>query len=205
MVTKAIGRAQQRVEAQNFAIRKHLLEYDNVMNSQREVIYSRRADCLKGKNLRDNTIELVQQIIEDKVWAFCPEKSYPENWNLHGLRDQMRNLFLMDFNWPQEDVLKLTQAEVIRRLADGAMKIYEEKERILGEEIMRRLERFAFLTAIDYEWKEHLYEMDQLRTGIGLRAYGQRDPLIEFKKRVTRCSWRCCSVLMNKPFRISTS
>lgn len=182
MVTKAIERAQQRVEAQNFAIRKHLLEYDNVMNSQREVIYNRRADCLRGKNLRDNTIELVQQTVEEKVWEFCPEKAYPENWNLNGLRDQVCNLFLMDFNWPQEDVIKLTQAEVIRRLSDGAMKIYEEKERILGEEMMRRLERFAFLTAIDYEWKEHLYEMDQLRTGIGLRAYGQRDPLIEFKK-----------------------
>ena len=182
MVTKAIERAQQRVEAQNFAIRKHLLEYDNVMNSQREVIYARRAQCLRGKNLRDDTIELVQHIIEDKVWTFCPEKSYPEEWNLNGLRQQMRNLLLMDFNWAKEDVLKLTQTEVISRLTNGAIKIYEEKEHILGEDMMRRLERFSSLTAIDYEWKEHLYEMDQLRTGIGLRAYGQRDPLIEFKK-----------------------
>jgi len=182
MVTKAIERAQKRVEAQNFSIRKHLLEYDNVMNSQREVIYNRRLACLKGKNLRDETIEQVQEIVENCVREFCPENEYPENWNINGLRQKMRNIFLMDFNWPKEEIAKLNQQELSRRLTDGAMKIYEEKERILGEEVMRRLERFSFLMAIDHEWKEHLYEMDHLRTGIGLRAYGQRDPLIEFKK-----------------------
>jgi len=182
MVTKAIERAQKRVEGQNFSIRKHLLEYDDVMNSQREVVYRRRASCLKGKNLREDIIELIQYIVEDKVWEYCPEKSYPENWNLQGLREQMRKIFLLDFNWPEEDILQLTQNIVIDRLSKAALKIYEHKERHLGEEIMRQLERFAFLSVIDYEWKEHLYEMDQLKTGIGLRAYGQRNPLIEFKK-----------------------
>jgi preprotein translocase subunit SecA len=182
MVTKAIGRAQKRVEAQNFAIRKHLLEYDDVMNSQREVVYTRRADCLKGKNLREEILELIERVIEEKVWEYCPEKTYPENWNLAGLREQMRKIFLLDFNWPQDDILKLNPHIVIDRLAKAAKEIYTKKEEFLGDALMRELERFSFLSVIDHEWKEHLYEMDQLKTGIGLRAYGQRNPLIEFKK-----------------------
>jgi preprotein translocase subunit SecA len=182
MVTKAIGRAQKRVEAQNFSIRKHLLEYDDVMNNQREVVYTRRAACLKGKNLKDEVLELIPEVVEQKVWEFCPEKEYPENWLLDGLREQTRKIFLMDFNWPKEDILKLNQHTVIDRLTKAAFQIYENKEKIFGEQVMRQLERYAFLSVIDNEWKEHLYEMDHLKTGIGLRAYGQRDPLIEFKK-----------------------
>jgi preprotein translocase subunit SecA len=182
MVTKAIERAQKRVEAQNFSIRKHLLDYDNVMNNQREVVYTKRQACLKGKNLKDEVLELVPEIIEAKVWEYCPEKSYPENWALDGLREQTRKIFLLDFKWPQEDILKLNQHVVIDRLVKAALEIYGHKEKMLGEEMMRQLERFAFLSVIDNEWKEHLYEMDQLKQGIGLRAYGQRDPLIEFKK-----------------------
>jgi len=182
MVTKAIERAQKRVEAQNFSIRKHLLEYDDVMNNQREVVYTKRAACLKGKNLRNEVLELMPQIIEEKVWEFCPEKEYPENWHLDGLREQTRKIFLLVFNWPREDILKLDQHTVIDRLAKAAMEIYENKEKLFGEHVMRQLERYAFLSVIDNEWREHLYEMDHLKTGIGLRAYGQRDPLIEFKK-----------------------
>ncbi|MCP4580279.1 MAG: preprotein translocase subunit SecA [candidate division Zixibacteria bacterium] len=182
MVTKAIERAQKRVEAQNFSIRKHLLEYDDVMNNQREVVYTKRADCLKGKNLKDEVLELVPKVVENRVWEFCPEKEYPENWNLDGLREQSRKIFLLDFKWPEDDILKLDQHTVVDRLAKAALEIYDNKERLLGEETMRQLERFAYLSVIDNEWKEHLYEMDHLKTGIGLRAYGQRDPLIEFKK-----------------------
>ena len=182
MVTNAIGRAQKRVEAQNFSIRKHLLEYDDVMNNQREVIYTKRSACLKGKDLKEEVMELVPQIVEAKVWEFCPEKQYPENWALDGLREQTRKIFLLDFNWPEDDILKLNQHTVIDRLTDAALRIYKHKEEILGEDMMRQLERYAFLSVIDNEWKEHLYEMDQLKQGIGLRAYGQRDPLIEFKK-----------------------
>ncbi len=182
MVTKAISKAQQRVEAQNFSIRKHLLDYDDVMNNQREVVYTKRQASLKGKNLKEEVQELIPEIIESKVWEFCPEKEYPENWALDGLREQTRKIFLLDFNWPEEDVLKLNQHTVVDRLAKAAFEIYRQKEELLGEEMMRQLERFAFLSIIDHEWKEHLYEMDQLKQGIGLRAYGQRDPLIEFKK-----------------------
>jgi preprotein translocase subunit SecA len=171
MVTKAIERARKQVEYNNFSIRKNLVEYDNVMNSQRVVIYERRTEFLKGKDL-----------IEDKVWEHCPEKTHWEEWNLMGLREEMRKIFLMDFQFPQDYLEKAKQPDIIEKLNEAAIRIYDDKEEILSEDIMRRLERFAFLSVFDTQWKEHLYEMDHLKTGIGLRAYGQRDPVIEYKK-----------------------
>jgi preprotein translocase subunit SecA len=182
MVTKAIERARKQVEYNNFSIRKNLVEYDNVMNSQREVVYDRRNEMIRGKNLKEEAQELVRLIVDKKVWEYCPEKTYPENWNLLGLREELRKLFLLDVRYPDSEIEKLTQYRVIEDITNAAIRIYEDKEQIWGEEIMRQIERFAFLTVIDTQWKEHLYEMDQLKTGIGLRAYGQRDPVIEYKK-----------------------
>jgi preprotein translocase subunit SecA len=182
MVTRAIERARKQVEYNNFSIRKNLVEYDNVMNSQREVIYGRRTEILKGKNLKEEAQEMVRAIIEAKVWEHCPEKSYAEDWNFQGLREELRKIFLLDIRYGAEAFKDLSQPKLIDDITGAAHKIYEEKEQILGEEVMRRLERFAFLSVYDTQWKEHLYEMDQLRTGIGLRAYGQRDPVIEYKK-----------------------
>jgi len=182
MVTRAIERARKQVEYNNFSIRKNLVEYDNVMNTQREVIYERRTEFLKGKDLRDEARELVGTIIEEKVWEHCPEKTHWEEWNLMGLREDMRKLFLMDFQFPEDYLEKSRQPDIIGKLNEAAIRIYDDKEQILGEDMMRRLERFAFLSVYDTQWKEHLYEMDHLKTGIGLRAYGQRDPVIEYKK-----------------------
>jgi preprotein translocase subunit SecA len=182
MVTKAIERARKQVEYNNFSIRKNLVEYDNVMNSQRVVIYERRTEFLKGKDLREEARELVGNVIEDKVWEHCPEKTHWEEWNLMGLREEMRKIFLMDFQFPQDYLEKAKQPDIIEKLNEAAIRIYDDKEEILSEDIMRRLERFAFLSVFDTQWKEHLYEMDHLKTGIGLRAYGQRDPVIEYKK-----------------------
>ncbi len=182
MVTKAIDRARQQVEYNNFSIRKNLLEYDTVMNSQRIVIYQRRTDILKGKNLKEETLGLVEEIIETKVWHYCPENQHPEEWNMLGLREELRKLFLLDIHYPESELDNLKQPKVIEDIVKAAHRIYEEKEGLLSEDIMRRLERFGFLSAIDSHWKEHLYEMDHLKTGIGLRAYGQRDPVIEYKK-----------------------
>ncbi len=182
MVTRAIERARKQVEYNNFSIRKNLLEYDNVMNSQRIVIYERRSDILKGKNLKEESLEMVEAIVERKVWEYCPEKTYSEEWNLLGLREELRKIFLLDIHYPDSEIEKLKQEKVIDDITTAAKKIYEEKEELLGEETMRRLERFAFLSVYDLHWKEHLYEMDHLKTGIGLRAYGQRDPVIEYKK-----------------------
>ncbi len=182
MVTKAIERARKQVEYNNFSIRKNLVEYDNVMNSQREVIYERRNEFLQGKNLKNDAQEMVHVIVEKKVWEYCPEKSYPENWNLLGLREELRKIFLLDIHYPENEIENLNQHKVIEDVTNAALKIYNDKEQILSEEIMRQLERFAFLSVYDNNWKEHLYEMDHLKTGIGLRAYGQRDPVIEYKK-----------------------
>jgi preprotein translocase subunit SecA len=186
MVTRAIERARKQVEYNNFSIRKNLVEYDNVMNSQREVIYGRRTDILKGKNLKEEAQEMVRSIIEKKVWENCPEKSYAEEWNFLALREELRKIFLLDIRYSDEAMKELNQPKLIDDASNAAIKIYDEKEQILGEEMMRRLERFAFLSVYDTQWKEHLYEMDQLRTGIGLRAYGQRDPVIEYKKEAFR-------------------
>jgi preprotein translocase subunit SecA len=158
------------------------VEYDNVMNSQREVIYGSRNEFLKGKNFKDEAQAKVREIVEKKIWEFCPEKSNPEEWNFQGLREELRKLFLLDVRYNPEKFAELTQHKLIDDISEAAIKIYDEKEQILGEEIMRRLERFAFLSVYDTQWKEHLYEMDHLKTGIGLRAYGQRDPVIEYKK-----------------------
>ncbi|MFQ6002614.1 MAG: preprotein translocase subunit SecA [Candidatus Zixiibacteriota bacterium] len=182
MVTKAIERAQKRVEAQNFSIRKHLLEYDNVMNQQREVIYDRRLAVLEGANLKEEILDLIKSVVESKVDAHTDAKTYPEAWDLSGLKQDLLKTFLVDVKFKEEDVLKLKQDDLKENLTKMALEIYEHKEKLLGEELMRQLERYAMLRVIDEKWKEHLYDLDQLKTGIGLRAYGQRDPLIEYKK-----------------------
>ena len=182
MVTKAIERAQKRVEAQNFAIRKHLLEYDNVMNQQREVIYDRRAAALEGADLKEEVLGLIEKVVESKVNQFTGSNEYPENWNLTGLREELRKIFLLELKFKDEDIPKLTQNELKEKITSVVKEIYENKEKAYGSEVMRQLERFAMLQAIDESWKEHLYELDMLKTGIGLRAYGQKDPLLEYKK-----------------------
>jgi preprotein translocase subunit SecA len=182
MVTKAIERAQKRVEAQNFSIRKHLLEYDDVMNQQREVIYDRRLAVLEGANLKEEVLDLIRSVVESKVEAHTDAKAYPENWDWVGLKQDLLKTFLVDVKFKQEDILKLKQDDLKENLTKMALQIYEHKEKLFGEELMRQMERYAMLRVIDEKWKEHLYDVDQLKTGIGLRAYGQRDPLIEYKK-----------------------
>ncbi len=182
MVTKAIERAQKRVEAQNFAIRKHLLEYDDVMNQQREVIYDRRQAVLEGADLREEVIDLIKSVIQSKVEAHTDAGTYPEEWDLTGLRQDLLRTFLVDVKFDQKTITKVKQEDLKENLYKMALQIYEHKEKMLGEELMRQLERYAMLRTIDEKWKEHLYDLDQLKTGIGLRAYGQRDPLIEYKK-----------------------
>ena len=182
MVTKAIERAQKRVETQNFSIRKHLLEYDDVMNQQREVIYDRRLAALEGGDLKEEILDLIKSVVESKVEAHTDTKTYPENWDWMGLKQDLLKTFLVEVKFKEEDLLKLKQDDLKENLTKMAVQIYEHKEKLFGEELMRQLERYAMLRAIDEKWKEHLYDIDQLKTGIGLRAYGQRDPLIEYKK-----------------------
>jgi preprotein translocase subunit SecA len=186
MVTKAIERAQKRVEMQNFSIRKHLLEYDDVMNQQREVIYDRRSAALEGENLKDEILELIETIVANKIDQYCDARQYPENWNLEGLTEELRQNFLLEIKFKKDDIPNLKHDELKEKLTNAVKGIYEEKERTLGEDLMRKLERFAVLQVIDQKWKDHLYEIDQLKEGISLRAYGQRDPLIEYKREAYR-------------------
>jgi preprotein translocase SecA subunit len=182
MVTRAIERAQRRVEAQNFAIRKHLLEYDDVMNQQREVIYDRRLHALEGDDLKPEIMEMLDMVVETKVLAHSDPSVVAEKWDLSGLQEELRRSFFMDITFTGEVIAQLTQEKLVQLVRDGVRKAYENKEQTLGSDMMRQLERFAALRVIDERWKEHLYDMDRLKEGIGLRAYGQRDPLFEYKK-----------------------
>jgi len=182
MVTKAIERAQKRVEAQNFSIRKHLLEYDDVMNQQREVIYDRRLAVLEGADLREDILDLIKTVVEAKVDAHTDASTYPEDWDLAGLKQDLLKTFMVEVKFDQADIGQLKQDDLKENLYKMAFQIYDHKEKMLGAELMRQLERYAMLRTIDDKWKEHLYDIDQMKTGIGLRAYGQRDPLIEYKK-----------------------
>lgn len=181
MVTKSIERAQKRVENHNFEIRKHLLEYDNVMNQQREVIYDLRSHALKGENLRSEIIEMMADFIERKIEEFTDEDQHPEEWNWDGLRTAFRKTLLLELPINDDEISTITQAELFEKVFTAAKEQYRRKEQQFGDKLMRQMERLAMLKVIDDRWREHLYEMDHLKEGIGLRAYGQKDPLIEYK------------------------
>ena len=181
MVTRAIGRAQQRVEGHNFEIRKHLLEYDDVMNQQREVIYAQRLNILKGGDLTDEMEEIFHDIIDRRVSERTSMSDLAEEWDLEGLRDDMRRVFLVDIDFSKADVPGMTKPDLMKNLEKAARLQYERREEQLGPELMRKIERLVLLQTIDRKWRDHLYELDRLKEGIGLRAYGQQNPLLEYK------------------------
>jgi preprotein translocase subunit SecA len=181
MITKSIERAQKRVEMRNFEIRKHLLEYDNVMNKQREVVYTRRRRALEGENLQEDILEMLEDFIADIVEGAVGGGEFEEGMDWDGLNAQMTKTLLLPVQISEEERLSLQAEELIEKLTASAKATYERKRATLGEDLMAQLERFATLKTIDERWKEHLYEMDQLKEGIGLRAYGQKDPLLEYK------------------------
>ncbi|MDZ7377943.1 MAG: preprotein translocase subunit SecA [candidate division KSB1 bacterium] len=181
MVSRSIERAQKRVEEHNFDIRKHLLEYDDVMNQQREVVYNRRNYALSGQNLREDVLEMMEEVIEDRVDEHTSAGPYPEDWNWTGLNQDLRRIMLTTISREEFDSDRITREELIDKIRSKAMALYEAKEKALGGALMRQLERFAILRAIDEQWRDHLYSMDVMKEGIGLRAYGQKDPLIEYK------------------------
>jgi preprotein translocase subunit SecA len=182
MITKSIERAQKRVEMRNFEIRKHLLEYDDVMNKQREVIYKRRRRALEGENLHLEILEMIEDFIDDCVESYTIDGEYGEMWDWDGLKEEMLKTMLLPIPVSKDEVPTMKIEELSDRLKGAAKETYEKKCQTLGEDLIGRLERFATLKTIDERWKEHLYEMDQLKEGINLRAYGQKDPLIEYKQ-----------------------
>ena len=182
LVTKAIENAQRRVEAHNFEIRKHLLEYDNVMNQQREVIYSQRREVLTGEDLKESVMEIVEEQVEGMVDLYAEEKEHPEDWDLKGLQDSVFQQFSFRWSAPSGEENGLNRNQLKELLVQRAKEIFLKKEEQLGAPMLRYLEKVIMLQAIDHHWKDHLLAVDQLKEGIGLRGYGQKDPKIEYQK-----------------------
>lgn len=178
MVTRALETAQKRVEMQNFEIRKRLLEFDDVMNKQREVIYGLRNEILDGLNVKNYIMEYIDDIVMEIIEKYCPT-DYKEDWDIVNLKSELGFYFLSDFKGIDESKNREELKELIMKEIEI---IYKEREELIGEERMRELERMALLYTIDEAWRDHLYSLDHLREGIYLRAYGQKDPLVEYKQ-----------------------
>lgn len=182
LISRAIENAQRKVEGQNFEIRKHLLEFDDVMNQQREVVYKHRREALTGENLRPLILEMMLDMSEDIVEAYADDRSHIEDWDLKGISDAVYK----QFNYrPTIDPEKFEDSEkegLIQMIYDDAIQLYKEKEAAIGESEFRQLERYIMLQTVDSHWKDHLLAMDHLKEGIGLRGYAQQNPLIIYKK-----------------------
>jgi preprotein translocase subunit SecA len=181
-ITKAIENAQKRVEGQNFEIRKQLLEYDDVMNKQREVIYGWRREVLTSENLREEIMDMASEILPEILAPFIEEKKYPEEWNWNGIQDALFKQFHIRLDLTDE-VKENATLEGLQEMAEEAVeKFYVSKESQYGEEIMRFLEKMILLQSIDTNWKDHLFAIDQLREGVSLQGYGQQDPLRVYQR-----------------------
>ena len=180
--SKAIENAQRKVEAHNFDIRKHLLEFDDVMNKQREVVYSQRRFILGGSDLKSSVFDMMEDIIEELVDRFTDERTHFEDWDIQGLVEALWGQFGVRFNIESLPATQQSRAGLTEYLIETAKQEYEKKEAEIGPDLMRELEKFIMLQAVDNQWKDHLLSMDHLKDGIGLRGYGQRDPLKEYQK-----------------------
>ncbi len=181
LITNSIEHAQKKVEARNFDIRKHVLEYDDVMNQQREVMYGERRKILTGDNLRENIIGMVNHIIKDEMNQYANEQLYPEEWQLDELIADAEKIYAPAGKLKKEELVELSRDELKETLEKTAEEGYQQRELLFGEENMRELEKVVMLRVVDNKWMEHLDHMDMLREGINLRAYGQRNPLVEYK------------------------
>ena len=181
-LTKTIEKAQKKIEGNNFGIRKNLMEYDKVNNDQREIIYAERARVLNGENMRDAIIKMIYDIIESQVDMFIRDDQAPKDWDMSGLSQSMLEIIPFKLNLTEADIENLSKSEFKQMLNEEAVKLYEMKEAEFPEpEHIRELERIVLLKVIDRKWMDHLDDLEQLKQGIGLMAYGQRDPAVEYK------------------------
>lgn len=181
LITKSIERAQKKVENHNYNIRKYILEYDDVMNQQREVLYEQRRRILGNESLRDTIDEMIDRLVTNSVNAYADEKLYPEEWDYEGLFKHLNQYFLTEELLSAQDMEEYSRQELDERLHEIAHSEYQDRVNLLGDAMFSELERAIMLRVVDSKWMEHLDNMDMLREGIGLRAYGQKNPLVEYK------------------------
>lgn len=181
MVSNAIQKAQKRVEARNFDIRKYVLEYDDVMNQQRKVVYDQRRKILEGEDMKDQILSMVDHIIEKGMETYADPKLYPEEWDFAGLLKYAEKYFLAPGDLKLEEIEDMSREEVEDKLKTIAHETYNAREESIGSPMMRELEKAVMLKVVDSKWMEHLDDMDMLKEGISLRSYGQRNPIVEYK------------------------
>jgi len=181
LVTKSIENAQKKVEGRNFNIRKYVLEYDDVMNQQREVIYAQRKKILAKADLRENIMEMVEKVVDRTMAMYAPPEVYSEDWDLPALIRYAEEFFAPYGMLKADELGNLSREELDEYLHKVADEHYKAREAAIGSELMRELENLVMLKVVDNHWMEHLDSMDLLREGVGLRAYGQKDPLVEYK------------------------
>ncbi len=181
LVTRAIESAQKRVEGHNFDVRKVVLQYDDVINQQRTIIYKQRRDILELEEIHDIVLNMIDELIERTVDIHCSDKDVPEDWDLQGIVDYCNSTFLHEGQLTKEDLWGKEKEEMVSLMKDLAHRLYEERRKQLGEELMREFEKVVVLRAVDSKWMDHIDQMDQLRQGIHLRAYGGTDPLREYQ------------------------
>ncbi len=182
LISRAIENAQKKVEGHNFEIRKQLLEYDNVMNQQREVIYRQRREALSGGSLKSAVMAMIGEKAQEIAKTYAEERVSPEEWDLKGLRDKVFKQFNTQLDLTGETLESLNSEGLATMIQEGAERLYEERERAIGAEQCRELERIVMLQTVDQLWKDHLLSMDHLKEGIGLRGYAQQDPLLVYKR-----------------------
>ena len=182
LVTRAIENAQKKVEGHNFDIRKHLLEYDDVLNKQREVIYGQRREVLKGDSLKEQVVEMAQDLAEEIVSRYSDKELHPSEWDLGGLREGFYHQFNLRLDFPAGEEESLSAESLLELAVQRVLQAYEDKETRFSAPMLRQLEKIIMLQTIDMLWKDHLLNMDHLKEGIGLRGYGQKNPLQEYQK-----------------------
>jgi preprotein translocase subunit SecA len=184
LLSNAIESAQKKIEGINFQRRKSVLQYDDVMNLQREIIYSERAKVLNGENIKEYIMKMIDNTAGNIVGMYCSESDIPDNWDLKGLVSYTESVLLPagSIDLRSIDLETVTARDIKELIIEKAHEIYEQKEAEFGEELFRELERRVLLRTVDEKWMDHIDAMDQLKHGIGLRAYGQRDPVIEYKR-----------------------
>jgi preprotein translocase subunit SecA len=182
LLTRAIENAQKKVESNNFSVRKHLLEYDDVMNKQREVIYARRREILSDDEIGEDIMEMIEEKVDEIIMTYTDDKGYLEDWDTIGIAETVMRSFSIPINLSDPKIKEMTQDDFADWLIDKVVSTYKAKEEHIQAPLMRRLEKLIMLRVLDATWQDHLEAMDHLKEGIGLRAYGQRNPLIEYQK-----------------------